>query len=756
MQEIRKAAVIGSGVMGAGIAAQIANAGVPVLLYDLTEEIAAASVARLLKTTPAPFMVPANAGLVTPLGTDAGLPALKDCDWIVEAIIEKRDAKRDLYAKIAAHAPPGAVISSNTSTIPLSELMAAAPEDFRHRFLITHFFNPPRYMRLLEIVAAPDTAAEAVTAIANFADHRLGKTIVSCKDRPGFIANRLGCFWMQAAIAEAIAQNLTVEQADAVMGKPFGIPRTGVFGLADLVGIDLLPHVNASLAQALEADDLFQTVNVPLPLVERMIAEGLTGRKGKGGFYRVNRAAGKTREAIDLATGAYRAAAPVQADAKQSPLDADDDLGRYARSVWSKVLAYAALLLGDAADGIDAIDAAMRLGYNWQWGPFELMDRIGPAKVMTLIQENGLPVAPVLAAAAASGFFYRDGAALRADGRYEAMTRPAGVLLLADVKRQSRPVLTEASASLWDIGDGVACFEITTKMNTIDVDVLALLGKAIAAAEQDFKAMVIYGDGPHVSAGVNLKSLAAAIRDRDWKTIEAMVESGQTVFKRLKYARVPVVGAAAGLALGGGCELLLHCAAIQAHAECAMGLVETGVGLIPGWGGNGELMFRLRSNPKSPKGPMPSITKAFETIAAATASKSAAEAHEIGFLRANDGITMNRDRLLADAKARALALAEGYRPADTPAFSLPGPSGAIALGLLARAQQRLGRASAYDLVVAEALARVLTGGETDGARPVPERQLLDIEREAFLSLAGRPETLARITHMLETGKPLRN
>ena len=746
MGDIRKVAVIGSGVMGAGIAAQIANAGLPVRLFDMTKDMAAAAIARLLKTAPAPFMSPDNARHISAHGIDGELAALGDCDWIVEAVVERLDVKQALYAKIADHAGPGAIISSNTSTIRLAELLAKSTPEFRQRFVITHFFNPPRYMRLLEIVQGEASASVAQT-IARFADVALGKSIVWCKDRPGFIANRLGCFWSQAAMATAFDMGLTVEEADAVMGKAFGIPKTGVFGLMDLVGIDLIPHVNASLARALPADDLFQKVNVPLPFMDRMIAAGLTGRRGKGGFYRINREMGRRKEAIDLVTGKYRTLNSVMIDGTTPLLEQDTPLGRYARRVWGLVFAYAGLLLGDAADDIAAIDAAMRLGYNWRWGPFELMDRAGD--VPGLLRAEGLPVAPVFRDAP----FYRDGEALALDGTYHPVRRTEGLVLLADVKRRSSPLLANGSAALWDIGDGVCCFEITTKMNTFDGAVFDLLGQAIDRAIRDFRAMVIGGDGPHTSAGVNLKAVATLIRTEDWSDIEKTVASGQAVLKRLKYCSVPVVGCAHGLALGGGCEMLLHCAAIQAHGEANIGLVECGVGLIPGWGGNGEMMLRTSI---SARGPMPPVIAAFETIAMAQVSRSAQGARAMGFLRGGDGITMNRDRLLADAKARALLLATHYQPPQPPLFSLPGPSGAVALALQAESLRKLGKASDYDLVVTGALARTLTGGEADAVRPISEQLLLDVERASFMTLVRRPETLARIEHTLETGKPLRN
>ena len=746
MGDIRKVAVIGSGVMGAGIAAQVANAGVPVRLYDMTRDMAAAAIARLLKTEPAPFMAPDNARHITVHGIDGELSGLGDCDWIVEAVVERLDVKQALYAKIADHAGPAAIMSSNTSTIRLAELLATSTPEFRQRFVITHFFNPPRYMRLLEIVRGEASAAVAQT-IAGFADVALGKSIVWCKDRPGFIANRLGCFWSQTAMATAFEMGLTVEEADAVMGKAFGIPKTGVFGLMDLVGIDLVPHVNASLARALAADDLFHKVNVPLPFMDRMIAAGLTGRKAGGGFYRLNREQGKRKEAIDLVSGEYRAVNRVAIDSAVPLLEQDTRLGRYARRVWGLVFAYAGLLLGDAADDIAAIDAAMRLGYNWQWGPFELMDRAGA--ITALLKAEGLPVAPVFRGA----LFYRDGEALALDGTYHPVPKAEGLLLLADVKRRSSALLANGAAALWDIGDGVCCFEITTKMNTFDGAVFDLLGQAIDRAARDFRAMVIGGDGPHTSAGVNLKAVAAFIRTEGWSDIENTVAAGQVALKRLKYCSVPVIGCAHGLALGGGCEMLLHCAAIQAHGEANIGLVECSVGLIPGWGGNGEMMLRAGT---SARGPMPPVIAAFETIAMAQVSRSAQGARAMGFLRWSDGITMNRDRLLADAKAKALKLAAHYQSPEPPHFSLPGPSGAVFLGLQAEGLRKLGKASDYDLVVAGALALTLTGGEADAVRPITEQQLLDIECNSFMTLVRRPETLARIEHTLETGKPLRN
>jgi 3-hydroxyacyl-CoA dehydrogenase len=750
MPDIRRVAVIGSGVMGGGIAAQVANAGVPVLLFDVTQEAAAAAIPRLLKS--GAFMVPSSAKLVTPLGLDTDLEALGSCDWIVEAVVENPGIKQDLYRRIDAVRQPESIVSSNTSTIRLAQLLEGASNEFRRNFLITHFFNPPRLMRLLEIVKGDDTSQDAVDAISDFADRCMGKTIVNCKDRPGFIANRLGCYWMQVAVVEAISQGASVEEADAVMGKPFGIPKTGVFGLADLVGIDLMPHVNASLAAALDSNDAFQAINVPVPPIENMIAAGLTGRKGKGGFYRLNREAGKGLEVIDLATGEYSPARAVSPDHSTSLLQQDNAHGRYARAVMLKTLAYAASLVGDAADDITSIDAAMRLGYNWNWGPFELIDRIGLTAFKTLAKSECLDIPPWLSAA--EGSLYRNGAALSADGTYHPLPVAPGIIRLSDVKARSAPIITNSSASLWDLGAGVACLELATKMNTLDPDALALLDRAIDTIPRHHRALVIYSDSPHFSAGVDLNWLRSSVETDDG--VRRLGDAGRTVFRKLKYAAFPSVAAVCGTAVGGGCELPMHCSAVQAHAECRLGLVEASLGILPDWGGCGEVLLRLQADPSSPKGPMPAIQRAFELLTLCTVSTSAAHAMELGLLRASDGITMNRGRLLADAKAKALSLADGHQPPKPPVFHLPGSSALAALQLVAESFVRLGKATAHDLDVAMVIAAVLTGGGTDITKPVTEDELAELEREGVLRLARSPATQARIRHMIATRKPLRN
>ncbi len=771
---INKVCVIGAGVMGAGIAAQVANAGVPVLLLDIVpkdgadrDAIAKGAVAKMLKTEPAPFMSPAAAKLVETGNIEDHLARVAECDWIVEAVVERLDIKQALYARLEELKRPGTAVSSNTSTIPLGHLVEGRSEQFKNDFLITHFFNPPRYMRLIEIVTSEHTDAGVAAKVEQFVDHRMGKRIVRAKDTPGFIANRIGTYWLAVAINAAMDQGLTVEEADQIGGRPMGVPKTGIFGLIDLVGIDLMPLLAKSLSSTLpEGDAYFDTIR-PLPLVDKMIADGFTGRKGKGGFYRLDRKPDgtKAKQAIDLKTGEYRA----EKKPERLPGRAEKDLaalvatpgkvGDYAWAVLGPVLSYAAGLVGEAADDVVAIDDAMKLGYNWKFGPFELIDRMGPGKLAERLRAEGKPV-PALLETAGDRPFYRvvNGKRqyLTLGGEYADVVRADGVLLLEDIKLRSEPLLKNGSASAWDVGDGVVAFEFTGKMNALDEQVLSLLQKTIALVKSQYKALVIYNEGSNFSAGANLGLAMFAVNIAAWGEVDKLVVAGQQAYKTLKYAPFPVVAAPAGMALGGGCEILLHADAIQAHAESYIGLVETGVGLVPGWGGNGELIDRLAKSPKSPKGPMPAAMKAFETISTAQVSRSAALAKDLGYLRKDDGITMNRDRLLADAKQKALSLVEGYQPPEKPVFRLPGAAGRVAFNGAVADFAKKGVATPYDVVVAGRLANIVTGGEADIIDEVSEDQLLKLERAAFMESVKDARTQARVEHMLETGKPLRN
>ena len=770
---IKKVCVIGAGTMGAGIAAQVANAGVPVLLLDIVPRdganrnaIAEGAVAKMLKTEPAPFMSKSAAKLVETGNIEDHLDKIAECDWVVEAVIERLDIKQGLYAKIEAVKREGTAVSSNTSTIPLGQLVEGRSDAFRRDFLITHFFNPPRYMRLLEIVTGPETDAGVAAKVERFADVAMGKTVVKANDTPGFIANRIGTYWIQLGLNAAFDMGITVELADAIAGKPMGVPKTGIFGLVDLVGIDLMPHLQASLTSTLAKDDPYHAIARSHPLIEKMIGEGYTGRKGKGGFYRLNKEMGRRKETVDLATGEYRetvrAAGPSGAAGKgdlRKLVETKGKVGEYAWAVLGGTLAYAAGLVPSAAGDVVAIDDAMKLGYNWKAGPFEMIDKLGAAWLAARLEAEGQPVPEILKLAGDRTFYRVENGKrqfLGLDGEYRDIVRPEGVLRLEDIKLASKPLLKNGSAALWDVGDGVVALEFTGKMNALDGDVMKLIVEAIGLVKAQYKALVIYNDADSFSAGANLGLALFALNIAAWSEIEKLVAGGQMAYKGLKYAPFPVVGAPAGLAVGGGCEMLLHCDAVQAHAELYTGLVECGVGLIPGWGGNGEMLDRWQNNKMMPKGPMPAVAKVFETVSTASVSRSAAQAKEMLFLRPDDAITMNRDRLLYDAKQKALILVEGYTPPEPPHFRLPGESGRVALGMAADGFHKQGKATDYDLVVSDALANVLSGGEADLVDTVSEQELLKLERETFMRLVREPRSIARVEHMLETGKPLRN
>ncbi|MDX2028317.1 MAG: 3-hydroxyacyl-CoA dehydrogenase NAD-binding domain-containing protein [Alphaproteobacteria bacterium] len=777
MSNIQKAAVIGSGVMGGQIAAHITNAGIPVLLLDIVPKegernaLAKGAIEKLQKMDPAPFMHPRNAKLITPGNLEDDLSKLKDVDWIIEAVLENPQIKSDLYKKVDGVRKPGSIVSSNTSTIPLSVLIEGQSDQFARDFLITHFFNPPRYMRLLELVGGPKTRTDAVEAIRDFGDKNLGKGVVMCKDTPGFIANRLGVFFLQTAVNTAMELGLTVEEADAVFSKPTGMPKTGVFGLLDLIGIDLMPLIAKSFMATLPADDTYRVINRDHPLIGKMIADGYTGRKGKGGFYRLTKTdSGKVKESIDLATGNYRPSQKARLTALENAgknlralCETQDKIGRFAWTVLSQALSYAAALVPQIADDIVAVDTGMRLGFNWQFGPFELIDKLGAGWVAQRLKTEGRPVPEFLQKAADKSFYRVEGGKLQylaTDENYKAVVRSQGVLLLADIKRAAgKPVTKNGSASLWDIGDGVLCLEFHTKMNSIDPDTLGMVKKAVGLISENkgqWKGLVVHNESDNFSVGANLGLALFALNIAMYPAIEDLVKQGQEAYKMLRFAPFPTVAAPTGMALGGGCEITLHCSAVQAHAETYIGLVEVGVGLIPGWGGCAQMLGRAFTARKRFGGPIPPISQVFETVSMARVAKSAFDAQDLHYLRHTDGITMNRDRLLYDAKQRVLELAKDYRPPEPWKLNLPGPTGRAALNLAIEGFKLLGKALPHDVTVSKALASVLCGGEHDLTSPTTEEQILALEQREFMKLIHIPESVARIEHMLNTGKPLRN
>lgn len=814
--KINKIAVIGAGVMGSGIAAQVANAGVPVVLLDIVppklddqeagsgatgnkkggnrNAFSEGAVEKMLKTEPAPFMHKSNAKLITCGNLEDDLDLLKDVDWIIEVVVENLEIKHKTYKLLQKHRKKGSIVSSNTSTIPLHKLAEGQSAEFQKDFMITHFFNPPRYMRLLELVVGEKTRKDAVEIVQQFCDVNLGKGVVSCHDTPGFIANRLGVFWLTAGVNEAIKQGVSVEQADAVMSKPCGIPKTGVFGLIDLVGIDLMPKLSQSLLTNLPEKDMYRDIFEDHKFVHQMIEAGYTGRKGKGGFYRLDPEAKgkKTKQAFSLDAQKFDESLYAKADKpKMASVDAgrkglkavvetDDIGGKYAWEVLKQTLCYAAQLVGEIADTVHDIDEGMKLGYNWKQGPFEMIDALGADWFAAKLKEADMDVPDILQKIGDKSFYRIDDGKAQyfgTDGKYHGVKRPDGVLLLRDIKLTQEPVLQNKSANLWHIGDGVLCFEKTSKMNTFDEEIFALLEqtKKLIEGSDEYKALVIYNEASHFSAGANLGLAMFMINIAMWPQVESFVARGQKAFMDMKFSDFPVVSAPSGMALGGGCEILLSSNAVQAHAETYCGLVEVGVGLIPGWGGCKEMILRYQEREReqfkknmkavgkdnvwfSPDTtPVGAVRQAFETIGVATVAKSAQEAKKIGYFRESDGITMNRDRLLYDAKQRALAMAKDYKaPEKVEDIRLGGAGAKLALDMAVSDLQKSGKATPYDGVVSDHLAIVLTGGNKDYMDVLSEDDMIKLELAEFMKLVANEGTLERIEHMLDTGKPLRN
>ena len=775
---IKKVAVIGSGVMGSGIAAHCANAGCEVLLLDIVDDessdrniIAKNAIKYMHKSNPEMLMQRKNSKLITPGNIDDDLHKLIDCDWVIEVIIENLDIKKKLYKKLAQNIGKDTILSSNTSTIPRSELITDMANDLSSRFLITHFFNPPRYLPLLEVVSSPEVNADVLDRFCTFADIDLGKRVTICNDSPGFIGNRLGIYFIQRAYKATIDHGLSIEQADAMLGRPIGLPKTAVFALMDLVGIDLIPHVTGSLVSHLGENDPFHKIaGVGKDTITSMIDEGYTGRKGKGGFYRLNRENGKKiKEARSLITGEYKTAKRKAgfSSAKMGKrgiaeiMDCDDKGAEFVTDVLLDSLSYAAYIVPEVSEDIYAIDGAMKVGYNWKKGPFEMMDAIGPKSMVNRLNDSNKSVPPFLALAAEKGMFYGIDSGeitrLSPNGEMVKIERNEETLTVADLKRRGKPLERNASASIWDMGDQVLLVEYHTKMNAMDPMNMEMLLNAVDMAENEgWKGVVIGNDAANFCAGANLGLALFAANLAAWKDLDDFIGLGQDTYQTLKFSEVPIVAASAGLCLGGGAEVLMHCDAIQAHSESYVGLVEVGVGIIPAWGGCKEYLGRIKEFGLVSNGPMGAVMKAFEVIGTAQVAKSADQAQTMGFLGPNDRITMNRDRLLSDAKKTLIELSKDYSPPEPRTYSLPGPSGKAALELAVNDLALSGKVTPHDIVVTNALAEILTGGDTDITDILEEDDILAMEKIAITMLAKNTDTLDRMQHMLETGKPLRN
>jgi 3-hydroxyacyl-CoA dehydrogenase len=792
--QIERAAVIGAGIMGAGIAAHLANVGIPSVLLDIVppdardsrdraarNRITQTGLDRAIKARPASAFYDARATRLITIGNvEDDFARVGEADWIVEVVIEQLDVKRETYARIEQVRKPGSIVSSNTSGIPARLLTAGRGDDFRRHFLITHFFNPVRFMKLLELVPDTETDPELMRFMTAFSTERLGKGTVLCKDTPNFIGNRIGSYGFMTAVRRMLAEGLKIEEVDAIFGPPMGRPRSAVFRTADIAGIDTLVHVADNLHANLPDDPQREIFRVP-DFIREMVARKWLGDKTGQGFYkRVPGADGQSEIlALDPATMEYRsqdAARFASLDAargKDDPLDrvrtvlaADDRAGRYAWGVTAATYLYTAGVTPEIAHDIPSVDNAMRWGYAWERGPFEIWDALGVAAIAQRMTGEGRTLPPLVeqALSRGQGHFYR-GEAPRAyfdftSSAFVPEPRRVPTLPLAPLKRAGKVVKENPSASLIDLGDGVLGLEFHTKLNTIDEDMVTMMRGAIEEAQRNWRALVIGNDAPDFSAGANAAMVLMGAAMGQFQLIDQGVRNLQQAHLALKYSSVPVVVAPAGRALGGGCEIIMHGHHVRAAAESYIGLVEVGIGLIPAGGGCKEMLARWAQ--MAPEhGPFAAARHAFEIIAVATVSTSAAEARQYGFLRQTDAITLDRERLLADAKADALALADKrdrgeWKPPEPPTFRLPGVGGRLALVQGVDNLRLQGKVSEHDQVVASKLAYVLTGGDCSPLDVLTEQQILDLEREAFVSLCGMRKTQERIEYTLRTGKPLRN
>ncbi len=725
--------------MGAQIAAHVANAGIPALLLDIDANVAREGLKRVRALKPDPFFTPAASDLIEIGGFDGDLGRLSGVDWIVEAVVERLDIKHSLLERVDAVLRPGTIVTSNTSGIPIGALAKGRSDTFRRHFLGTHFFNPPRYLRLVEIIATPDTDRAIVERMSAFADHRLGKGVVMAKDTPNFIANHIGVYGVVSVLRALDSGEFTAEEIDAITGPAIGRPKSATFRTMDIAGIDVLAHVA-------------KNINLELPpIVGALVERGWVGEKAGQGFYKRQKTASGTEIlTLDPATMTYRA--------RQSPrlpsLDAvratddtaarirtlfngSDKVARFLHETLAPTLRYTAKVAPDIAYSIDDVDRAMQWGFGWELGPFEIMDAIGPHETLgdvfpaghSRFRDNGVPPAA------------------------------PDLQILKSAKDRARVVKKNAGASLVDLGDGVLAVEFHSKMNSIGGDTVQMLHAGLKEAAANFAALVVGNDAVNFSAGANIMLLLLEAQEGNWDEIDLMVRTFQNCTQALRTADVPVVVATAGMTFGGGCEIALHADRVQAAAESYIGLVEVGVGLIPGGGGTKEMLARAVEHlPSSGVDLLPFVQRVFETIGFAKVATSAADAERLGFLRDADRVTMNRERLMADAKAFALErVREGHeRKLPRTAVPVGGDSVLAALKLGVHLAWRGGRISDHDALVGRTLANVLAGGSLPNQTTVSEQYLLDLEREAFLKLCGERKTLERMQHTLKTGKPLRN
>ena len=806
MRDIRKVAVLGAGTMGARIAAHLANAAVPSVLLDIVPKeltpqeqsrgltlndpqvrnrLAQAGMDGALKSRPAAFFVPDGARLISIGNFDDHLTRIKDCDWIIEAVTEDIEIKRELLRRVESLRAPHAIVSSNTSGISIASIAEEFSDDFKHHWLGTHFFNPPRYMKLLEIIPTQDTFPEVVQTVARFGDWALGKGIVIAKDSPNFIANRIGTFLTMNVLRIMQQDGFSIEEIDALTGPAMGLPKSATFRTLDLVGLDVLVHVVKNLAQSLPRDERRELFEVP-EFAARMLERKMLGDKTKQGFYKKVKSTTGEGDAseiqtLDLNTLEYRARQKAKLPALEMAQNIEDPrlrvatliksrdrVGEFYQKVLSDTFHYAASRIPEISDDIVSVDNAMKWGFNWECGVFELFDAVGVEATAERWKKDSRTIPPLVEKLLASGrktFYERMDGRTRyfdfASGGFKALEDVSGIILLPSLKAAQREIKKNAGASLIDLGDGVICLEFHSKMNSIGADTVQMVHAGLKALNDGFDAMVIGNQAANFCVGANLMLVLMAVQEGEWDELHQAARAFQNANMALKYAPKPVVSAPFGMTLGGGVELCLHTARVRAAAETYMGLVEVGVGIIPAGGGTKEMLVRaMDAAPHDDEtDPFTYVKEVFLNIGMAKVSTSGEEARKLGYLSARDSISMNRDRQIADAKQLALDLAKlGHRPGKPREdIQVLGQSAMAKMKLGLHLMRRAEYISDYDVVVGTHLAKILSGGgEFTSPQRVSEQYLLDLEREAFVSLSGQKKTVERMQYMLKKGKPLRN
>lgn len=794
-RKIKKVAVIGSGVMGSGIAAHLANVGIPSYLLDivpkeLTEEetrkgltlehplvrnrFAARAKEALLKSKPALLYVPENLDLITPGNLEDDLSVLSEVDWIIEVVVENIKIKQQLFEKIESVRKPGAIVSSNTSGISINHMSEGRSSEFRQHFLGTHFFNPVRYMKLLEVIPCNETKPEVVDFMQTFGERVLGKGVVFCKDTVNFIANRIGTYGLMVSVQEMEKNNLGIDDIDAITGPVMGRPKSATYRTLDIVGLDTFVHVANNVYDNVTDPQEKKTFVVP-EFMKDMVQRGWIGEKAKQGFYKK---VGKDILVLDYKTMEYRPkekakyasleTAKMQSgsrDKLKALVYGKDAASLFAWSVLKRVLLYTAERFNEIAEDIVSVDKAMKWGFNWQFGPFETWDALGLEKSVARMKEEGETIPGWIEEMLAKGktSFYQKEAAVTSfytvKGEYKGLEEKKEIIDLKALKEQGKTILTNSGASLIDIGDGIACLEFHSPNQAIGTDITMMINQASDEVSANWRGMVIGNQAKNFCVGANLMLLLMEAQDDNWDDINWTVKQFQDVLMKLKYTDKPVVAAPFSMALGGGAEVCFPADRIQAAAETYIGLVEVGVGLLPGGGGNKELLIRNVEAVQDQKDVelQPFVNKTFETVAMAKVATSGDDAKNVGYLRREDGVTVNNDYLLYDAKQTAIALADaGYKTRQKKNVRVVGEPGYSVLKLGAYTMKQSGFISDHDMKIADKIAFVLAGGRVAPNTWVTEEYLLDLEREAFLSLIGELKTQERMQYMLSKGKPLRN